>query len=96
MHCMWGAHTRNLPANPHHEGAEEVAGQVLNDGEGHHKNDQHHDGNDGPIDAGVHACPHGENGLGEDVAACEAGPRQRCGYIGPPCRHQGSLGTAEA
>lgn len=83
--CSSSTHPSNLPANPHHQRAKEVARKVLNDRKWGHKDDKHHCSYDKAIDAGVDPSPHGEDGLREDVAACEASTSQGCGHIGPAC-----------
>ena len=74
-------HSRNFPSNPDHQGAEEVAREVLNDGEGRGEDGKHEQRNDKAIDAGVHPGPHGEDGLTKDVAASEASACHSCGHI---------------
>lgn len=43
-------------------------------------------GNDTAVEARQDACPHAEDGLGEDVGAREACPRQPACKIGEACR----------
>lgn len=70
------SHPSNFPANPDHEGAKKVAGQVFNDREGRHKDGEHHECNDESIDPRVDSRSHGEDGLTKDVTASEASTSQ--------------------
>ena len=42
-------------------------------------------GNDGAMEAGVHARAHAEDGLAEDVRARQPGPRQSSDGVAQPC-----------
>ena len=52
----------------------------------HQEEQQLHHCNDRAIEAGHDASSHAEDGLGEDVGACEACPGQPACKVGKPCR----------